>query len=42
MRWLPLVTGFRNCRPRPPYWNRADAIQMCEVGDIYDVQNIKG
>lgn len=41
-RWLPLASGFRQCRARPPYWNRIDTLPMCEIGDPYDLQNLKG
>lgn len=33
MRWLPKKNGARLCRCRPPYWNRIDRIECCEVGE---------
>ena len=32
-RHLPKPDGFRLCRPRPPYWNCHERINVCEVGE---------
>ena len=37
MRWLPDEYGFRDVRPRPPYFNTVGRIRCCEIGDSYDV-----
>lgn len=34
-RWLPDKNGTRFVRIRPPYWNRIDRVNCCEVGDGY-------
>jgi len=41
MRWLPKKNGIRLCRCRPPYWNRIDRINCCEVGDKYNEELIQ-
>jgi CRISPR type IV-associated protein Csf3 len=35
MRWLPKKNGIRLVRCRPPYWNRIERINCCEVGEKY-------
>jgi CRISPR type IV-associated protein Csf3 len=40
MRWLPLETGARLVRSRPPYWNNSDRGNHCEVGETYDVRQL--
>lgn len=37
MRWLPDEKGIRFVRTRPPYWNRIDRVNCCEVGDKYKI-----
>lgn len=37
MRWLPDKKGIKLCRCRPPYWNRIDRVNCCEVGDLIKV-----
>lgn len=33
MRWLPQKNGSRLCRCRPPYWNRIERVNCCEIND---------
>jgi hypothetical protein len=35
MRYLPLNGASRLVRTRPPYWNRHDRTECCDVGDCY-------
>lgn len=34
MRWLPKQDGSKLVRCRPPYWNRIDRINCCDIGEI--------
>jgi hypothetical protein len=35
MRWLPKKNGQKLVRCRPPYWNRIDRVNCCEIGEKY-------
>lgn len=35
-RWLPIKKEGRLVRCRPPYWNRIDRVNCCEIGDKYN------
>lgn len=41
MRWLPDKKGIRLVRCRPPYWNRIDRINCCEIGSNLRLVNAK-
>ena len=36
-RYLPDSNGMRDCRVRPPYWNRHGAVACCDVEDEYSL-----
>lgn len=36
MRWLPNPDGWREVRPRPPYWNNFERVRCGEVGEAIE------
>lgn len=37
-RYLPKRDGFRRVRLIPPYWNSCETVNVCEVGDPYEIE----
>lgn len=42
MRWLPMPSGPRLTRPRPPYWHPMGRVECCEVGDEFNLPREDG